>query len=48
MTSYEKIKRFVLLPRPFSVEMGELTNTLKVKRKVILEKYASQIDVLYL
>ncbi len=46
-TNYEKIKKIVLLPRPFSMEEGELTNTLKLKRKVILEKYASQIDTMY-
>ena len=47
-TSYEKIKRFVLLPEPFSMEKGELTNTLKLRRKAILEKYADIIDDLYL
>src|SRR5690606_7572298 len=35
-TSYEKIKRITLLPQPFSMEQGELTNTLKLRRKVIL------------
>ncbi len=46
-TSYEKIKRFALLPEPFRVETGELTNTLKLRRKVILERYADVIDGLY-
>lgn len=46
-TSYEKIKRFALLPEPFRVETGELTNTLKLRRKVILERYADIIDGLY-
>lgn len=46
-TNYEKIKRFTLLPKPFSVEEGELTNTLKLKRKVILERYADVIDEMY-
>ncbi|WP_298648353.1 long-chain fatty acid--CoA ligase [uncultured Proteiniphilum sp.] len=46
-TSYEKIKRFALLPAPFRVETGELTNTLKLRRKVILERYADIIDGLY-
>lgn len=46
-TSYEKIKRFALLPEPFSMENGELTNTLKLRRKVILERYADVIDNLY-
>ena len=46
-TNYEKIKRFTLLPEPFSVEKGELTNTLKLRRKVILEKYAEVIESMY-
>ena len=46
-TSYEKIKRFTLLPEPFKVETGELTNTLKLRRKVILERYGDLIDRMY-
>lgn len=46
-TNYEKIKRFILLPEPFKMETGELTNTLKLRRKVILEKYADVIDRMY-
>ena len=46
-TSYEKIKRFALLSEPFRMETGELTNTLKLRRKVILERYADVIDNLY-
>jgi long-chain acyl-CoA synthetase len=46
-TNYEKIKRFALLPEPFNMEKGELTNTLKLRRKVILERYASVIEGLY-
>lgn len=44
---YEQVKRFVLLPEPFSIERGELTNTLKTKRKVIFEHYRNEIDSLY-
>jgi long-chain acyl-CoA synthetase len=43
----EQIKKFVLLPKEFSVDGGELTPTLKFKRKIIKEKYASQIAGLY-
>jgi long-chain acyl-CoA synthetase len=44
---YETIKKFVILPREFSVEGGELTPTLKFKRKVIYEKHKEKIDSLY-
>ncbi|MBD0328894.1 MAG: long-chain fatty acid--CoA ligase [Thermoleophilia bacterium] len=43
----EQIKRFAILPRPFAVEDGELTPTLKVRRRVIEERYREQIDALY-
>ena len=44
---YETIKNFVLLPHEFSIEGGELTPTLKMKRKVIYEKYRDKIEGLY-
>lgn len=47
MASYEQIKRFVLLPRPFTMESGELTNTLKIRRAVINKRYAKLIDAMY-
>ena len=43
----EQIKRFKILPVDFSQETGELTPTLKVKRNVVEEKYASELDALY-
>ncbi|MGV3656726.1 MAG: AMP-dependent synthetase/ligase [Chitinophagaceae bacterium] len=43
----EQVKKFVLLPREWTVESGELTPTLKLKRKVILENWARQIDGMY-
>src|SRR5690554_6678833 len=46
-TSYEKIKKFTLLPQPFTIESGELTNTLKLRRKVIIERYAALIEEMY-
>lgn len=45
---YETIKKFILLPRDFSVDGGELTPTLKLKRKVIYGKYQDRIEKLYL
>ena len=47
LASYEKVKHFILLPRPLSIESGELTNTLKVKRSVVYERYQQEIDTLY-
>ena len=47
-TPFEKVKKFFLLPNAFSVEEGELTNTLKLKRKVILEKYGEEIERMYI
>lgn len=44
---YEQVKRFTLLPKPFSMEKGELTNTLKVKRNVLAKNYKEQIDAMY-
>ena len=47
LASYEQIKRFVLLPRAFTMENGELTNTLKIKRAVINKRYRPLIDAMY-
>src|SRR5262245_43735475 len=47
LQSYAKIKRFTVLPTDFTVEQGELTPTLKVKRKVVSQKYKDAIEELY-
>ena len=47
LASYEQIKRFVLLPKAFTMENGELTNTLKIKRAVINKRYRPLIDAMY-
>ncbi len=43
----EQVRKFVVLPRPFSVAADELTVSLKLRRNVILGKYASQLEALY-
>jgi len=45
--NWEAIKYFTLLPRAFNEEAGEITSTLKIKRKVIAQRYADQIDSMY-
>ncbi|MBY0066897.1 MULTISPECIES: AMP-dependent synthetase/ligase [Empedobacter] len=45
--NWEKIKKFHLLPYEFTIEAGELTPTLKMKRKIISEKYKKEIDGIY-
>jgi long-subunit acyl-CoA synthetase (AMP-forming) len=47
LARYETIKRFTILPGEFSVEGGELTPTLKLKRKVVVERHAAEIDSMY-
>ena len=47
VAQYEKVKKFKLLTTPFSVESGELTNTLKIRRRVVAERYAHEIASMY-
>jgi len=47
LASYESLKYHRILPRDFSVETGELTPSLKVKRKVIAERYRDLIEDMY-
>jgi len=47
LSRFEQIKRFVVLPRDFSAEEGEVTPTLKLKRRVCAEHFASEIEQLY-
>ncbi len=48
LASYESIKRFLILPTEFTVESGELTPSLKLKRKMLTQKYQKEIDSLYI
>ena len=43
----EQVKKFAILERPFGIDTGELTPTLKIKRKVVAQKYAPQIEAMY-
>ena len=47
LAHYEQVKRFTLLPHHLSMEKGELTNTLKIRRRVLYENYKAQIDAMY-
>jgi len=46
-TSFEQIKRFAILPRDFSAEEGEVTPTLKLRRRIAEQHFAPEIDALY-
>lgn len=47
LAQFERIKKFVVLPGEFSVATGEMTPTLKIKRRVVMEKYRGLIDEIY-
>lgn len=47
LASYEKVRKFTLLERPFSIEAGEMTPSLKLKRNVIEERYRDLIEDMY-
>ena len=47
LSRFEQIKRYTILPRDFSAEEGEVTPTLKVKRRVCQEHFAAEIEALY-
>lgn len=47
LARFEQVKKFTLLPAAFSMELGELTPTLKLRRKVIMQRYQSEIDSMY-
>ena len=44
---YEQLKRFAVLERDFEMDRGELTPTLKLRRRVVLEHFATEVDSLY-
>jgi long-chain acyl-CoA synthetase len=44
----EQVKKFAILPRPFGIDSGELTPTMKIKRKVVAQMYATEIEAMYM
>jgi long-chain acyl-CoA synthetase len=47
VSNWEKVQKFILLPRPFSQEAEELTVSLKMRRGVIFDHYRAQLEALY-
>lgn len=47
LARFEQVKKFTLLPREFSIEMGEITPTLKLRRKIIMERFRKEIEAMY-
>jgi len=47
LASHEKVRRFILSSEPFSIEAGEMTPTLKIKRKIVEEKFKAQLEEIY-
>jgi long-chain acyl-CoA synthetase len=47
LAQFERIKQFRLLPREFSLASGELTPTMKVKRKAVEQNWAGEIEAIY-
>jgi long-chain acyl-CoA synthetase len=47
LAPFEQVRRFRILPRDFSIEQGELTATMKVRRTQAIENFKEDIDALY-
>ncbi len=47
LAGYEQVKKFIVLPRPFTVAADELTVSLKMRRGVIFAKYRTELEALY-
>ena len=47
LAKFEQVKKFTLLHREFSIELGEITPTLKLRRKIIMERFRKEIEAMY-
>jgi len=47
LANFETIKKFIILPKPFDIETGELTPTMKVRRNIVEQRYMKMLDDLY-
>ena len=47
LANYERVRKFVLLDRPFTIDSGEITPSMKIKRKVVEERYGNLIEEMY-
>jgi len=47
LANFEKVRKFVMLDRPFSIESGEITPSMKIKRKFVEERYRDLIEQMY-
>ena len=47
LANFERVRKFVLLDRPFTIESGEITPSLKIKRKYVEERYQDLIEQMY-
>jgi len=47
LASFESVKKVRIVPKDFSIQAGELTPTLKIKRNVVTEKYAGLLEEMY-
>jgi len=47
LEAHEQIRRFKILPRELSIDYGEVTPTLKIRKSVVMERYAAEINEMY-
>ena len=47
LVNYERVRKFVLLDRPFTIDSGEITPSMKIKRKIVEENYNDLIELMY-